>query len=95
MTNSFKTKTGYDFEKLNAEIKRHLGEDAFPDKAALTALAQERANNVLDIILKQHVDPRRVKVGIEHEAQASMGFVPMEFTLTVFDEPKADNPAEQ
>lgn len=86
LTNSFKTKTGYDFEKLNAEIKRHLGEDAFPDKAALTALAQERAKNVLDIILKEHVDPRRVKIGIDHEAQASMGFVPMEFTLTVFDE---------
>ena len=86
LTSSFKTKTGYDYEKLNAEIKRHLGEDAFPDKAALSALAQERAKNVLDVILKEHVDPRRVKIGIDHEAQASMGFVPLEFTLTVFDE---------
>ncbi|MCC6759424.1 MAG: DUF748 domain-containing protein [Candidatus Omnitrophica bacterium] len=94
LTNSFKTRTGYEHEKLNAEIKRHLGEDAFPDKVALTALAQERANNVLDIILKEHVDPRRVKIGIDHEVQASMGFVPMEFTLTVFDEPKAANLTE-
>jgi hypothetical protein len=82
----FKTKDGYDYENLNGEIKRQLSEDAFPDKAALSQLAQDRAQVIYDVILKEHLDPRRVQIGINHEVQASMGFVPLEFVLTVFEE---------
>ena len=71
---------------MNMEIRRHLGEDAFPNKKALDALAKARAKIAYDIILKEHLDPRRVSIGKNHEVQGSMGFVPMEFILTVFEE---------
>jgi len=86
LTKAFKDKDAYRYDELNTEIKRHLGEDAFPDKAALNALAQARAKAVYDVILGEYLDPRRVKIGINHEVQASFGFVPLEFVVTVFEE---------
>jgi hypothetical protein len=40
-----------------------------------------------DAILKEKLDPRRVYIGRNQEMQASQGFVPMAFTLTVYDQP--------
>lgn len=88
LTNRFKFKGGYDYEKLNPEIRRQLSEDAFPDKMALNQLASDRAKLVYEALLQEHVDPRRVRIVNNQEQQASLGFVPLTFTLTAFDQPK-------
>ncbi len=88
LTKRFKVKGGYDYEKLNPEIRRQLSEDAFPDKMALNQLASDRAKLVYEALLQEHVDPRRVRIVNNQEQQASLGFVPLTFTLTAFDQPK-------
>lgn len=87
LTTPFKIKGGYDYEKLNVEIRRQLKEDALPDKMALNVLAKARAKVVYDAILRERVDPRRVRIGIIQEVQASLDHVPLELKLTVFDQP--------
>lgn len=87
LTRQFRIKGGYDYERLNPQMRRQLGEDAFPDKQALNKLADQRAKVVYDAILKERLDPRRVYIGRTQETQASQGFVPMAFTLTVYDHP--------
>ncbi len=87
LTKSFKDKKGnYDNEKMNQEIKRRLIEDAPPDKVAMDFLAQSRAKVVYDEILKDGFDAGRLKLGNLREVQGSMGYVPLEFTLTVFEQ---------
>ncbi len=90
LTRSFKTKGGgYDTRKMNDEIKRRLIEDAPPDKLALEVLAQSRAKVVYDGIIAAGLAENRVRIGNPRETQSSMGQVPLEFTLTVFDQPAA------
>ncbi len=88
LTRSFKTKDGgYDAEKMNAEVKRRLIEDAPPDRIAMEFLAQSRAKVVYDKIIELGLNPNRVAIGSLREVQSSMGHVPLEFTLTVFEQP--------
>lgn len=85
-----------DNPQLNAEIKRQLIEDAPPDKLALDVLAQTRAKMVYDLMLASGFDANRLTIGANKSTQSSMGFVPLEFTLTVYGEaensPKDETP---
>ena len=76
----------YDSEKMDAEVKRMLLEEGKPDRAVLESLAQARAKTVFDYIAASGFDSARLGIGTSGEAQASMGFVPMELNLTVFGE---------
>ena len=76
----------YEEEKLNQEIKRQLIEHAPPDEQALAVLAQARAQVVYDFFIASGFDAGRLKMGVTQKAQSSMGYVPMEFTLTVFEQ---------
>jgi hypothetical protein len=80
----------HDFEKVNAEVKRQLIEQGKPDKAALEALAQARAKIVYDYIAASGFDSARLGSGPSRAVQGSMGFVPLELTLTVFGEERSD-----
>jgi hypothetical protein len=75
----------YDDAGLDKEIKRQLIEQAPPDKEALSALAQARAKLVRDFLVINGFDPQRLELGGTHSTQSSLGYVPLEFTLTVFD----------
>jgi len=74
-----------DEQALKAEIKRQIIEKGAPDKLALEALAQKRAQLVYDLIIASGFDSARVKLGAVRKTQVSMGQVPLEFTLTVFE----------
>jgi outer membrane protein OmpA-like peptidoglycan-associated protein len=87
LTSKYKVKEGaYNEEALVAELKRQLIENAPADTAAMQALANARATAVYDLIAATGFDAGRLSLGINREEQASMGFVPLEFTLTVFGE---------
>ncbi len=75
----------YQDEKLDQEIKRQLIENAPPDVGALGVLAQARAQLVYDFFQSSNFDIKRLSIGQPHPAQSSMGYVPLEFTLTVFE----------
>ncbi|MBF0485573.1 MAG: DUF748 domain-containing protein [Candidatus Omnitrophica bacterium] len=91
LTKKYKVKEGtYDDEKLIAEIKRQLIENAAVDKPALLALAAARAKAVYDFIVAAGFDAARLSVGASRQEQGSMGFVPLEFTLTVFGDTPSD-----
>lgn len=75
----------YNDEKLDQEIKRQLIENAPPDQGALSVLAQARAKQVYDVFLANGFDTRRLNAGHPQSTQSSLGYVPLEFTLTVFD----------
>ncbi len=75
----------YDEEKVVEELKRQLIENAPADQAAMEALAAARAKQVYEAVLSLGLDPERVSTAPGHAVQGSMGFVPLEFTLTVFD----------
>lgn len=85
LTKKYKSKDGLDVEKLNVEIKRQLIEDGSADKLALEALAKTRAKVLYDSILAEGFDAARLSIGSTRESQATMGEVPVEFTLTVFE----------
>jgi hypothetical protein len=85
LTKKYKTKQGYDAEKLNEEIKRQLIEGGSADKFALETLAKTRAKVLYDFILGLGFETSRLNIGAVKESQATMGQVPVEFTLTVFD----------
>ncbi len=70
---------------LDQEIKRQLIENAPPDQAALSVLAQARAQLVDNFFLNSGFDPKRLSMGQPQSTQSSMGYVPLSFTLTVFD----------
>ncbi len=75
----------YNDEKLDQEIKRQLIENAPPDQGALSVLAQARSQMVQDILVSCGFDTQRLSMGQPHTTQSSMGYVPLEFTLTVFE----------
>lgn len=77
-----------DEEALKAEIRRQVIEKGAPDKAALEVLAQKRAQAFYDSIVALGFDSARVKIGASRSTQISMGRVPLEFTLTVYEEAK-------
>jgi outer membrane protein OmpA-like peptidoglycan-associated protein len=83
-----KSMENYDDDKLDKEIKRQLIENAPPDQAALSVLAQARAKLVHDFFLSSGFDAERMSIGHPQSTQSSMGYVPLEFTLTVFDDVK-------
>lgn len=76
----------YKEEKLDQEIKRQLIENAPPDQSALSVLAQARAQLVHDFFITNGFDTQRLNIGHPQSTQSSMGYVPVQFTLTVFDE---------
>jgi hypothetical protein len=45
-----------------------------------------RAKTVYDQMIADGLDSGRLRVGVARESQASMGYVPLEFTLTVFED---------
>jgi hypothetical protein len=75
----------YDDAKLDEEIKRQLIENAPPDLEALGLLAQARSQVVHDYLLSSDFKTQRLSVGQQQATQGTMGYVPLEFTLTVFD----------
>ena len=75
----------YNDVKLDQEIKRQLIENAPPDQGALSILAQARAQLIYDFFLTSGFDAQRLSIGSPRATQSSMGYVPLEFTLTVFD----------
>jgi outer membrane protein OmpA-like peptidoglycan-associated protein len=75
-----------DEAEIFAELKRRLIEDAPKDQAALDALAQARAQLVYDFFITEGIDKKRVSIGVNRQTQSSMGQVPLEFTLTVFED---------
>jgi hypothetical protein len=52
---------------------------------ALSILAQARAQLVHDFFLTSGFDAQRLNMGNPQPTQSSMGYVPLQFTLTVFD----------
>ncbi len=88
ITKQFKTKNGFDAKALNTEIKRQLIEEGGANKVALEALAQMRAKNVYDLFIAAGLNEKQVHIGIAKETQGSLGVVPLEFTLTVYDTQK-------
>jgi len=89
LTKKYKSGFGkYDDLKIKQEIKRQLIEHAPPDPTALNALGQARAQLVYDLFRSFGFDARRLKTGRSHSTQSSMGYVPLEFVLTVFEDQK-------
>ncbi len=86
-----------DIEGLNKEIKRQIVEDAPADKVALGVLAESRAKTVYDFLIAAGFDSGRLNIGQPQEVQASMGQVPLEFKLTIFndDDQKSDKNAKK
>jgi len=85
LTKKYKEGVGqYNDLQLDQEIKRQLIEKAPPDQGLLGVLAQARAQVVHDFFLSAGLDSRRLSAGSPRQIQSSMGFVPLEFTLTVF-----------
>lgn len=89
LTKKYKSGIGkYDDFKVKLEIKRQLIEAAPPDTKALSVLGQDRAQRVHDLLVSSGFDARRLKIGPVRSTQSSMGYVPLEFTLTVFENQK-------
>ena len=84
----------YKDEKLDQEIKRQLIEKAPPDQGALGILAQARAQLVYDFFESSSFDVQRLSIGQPHSVQSSMGYVPLEFTLTVFESQSTIKPQD-
>ncbi len=94
LENKLKAESGrIDQEKLDAEMKRRLVEEAPNDQVALNALAKTRAQLVYDFITAEGFDGARVSIGANRQTQSSMGYVPLEFGLKVFDD--ITQPAER
>lgn len=75
----------YDDIKLDQEIKRQLIETAPPDVGALGILAQARAQIIYNYLLSLGLDEHRLSLGTAQTVQSTFGYVPLEFTLTVFE----------
>lgn len=72
---------------LNAELKKRIIETPAKDKTVFYKLADARAKAVYDFFIAEgFTDTKRLGIGPNKETQGSMGFVPIEFTLTVFEE---------
>jgi hypothetical protein len=70
--------------KLDQEIKRQLIENAPPDQGSLSILAQARATLVHDFFITSGFNAKRLELGHPQPTQSVLGYVPLEFTLTVF-----------
>ncbi|MDE2028793.1 MAG: DUF748 domain-containing protein, partial [Candidatus Omnitrophica bacterium] len=75
----------YDDVRMDREIKRRLIESAPADKGALTVLAQARAQMVYNTMVSLGFDAKRLTIGQAQSVQSSMGYIPLEFALTVFE----------
>ncbi|MDE1920201.1 MAG: DUF748 domain-containing protein [Candidatus Omnitrophica bacterium] len=75
----------YDDAKLDLEIKRRLVENAPPDTGALNTLAQARARLVHQFLLVHGFDAGHMVLGAPQTTQSRMGYVPLPFTLTVYN----------
>jgi len=73
-------------DAINAEIERRLIDEAPVDAAAFSGLSGRRAQAVYDKIVASGFDRSRVFIGQSREVQASMGTIPLEFTLTVYED---------
>jgi hypothetical protein len=78
----------YKEEMLDGEIKHQLIENAPADENALSVLAQARAQGVHDFFVANGFEEARLSSGRPQSTQSSMGYVPLPFTLTVFDNVK-------
>jgi hypothetical protein len=84
---------GLDQAAMNAEIKRRIIETPPNDKTIFSALANARAKAVYDLIVAEGFsDSGRLSIGPNKETQGSMGYVPIEFTLTVFESTPSTEP---
>jgi len=70
--------------KLDQEIKRQLIENAPPDQASLSVLAQARAQIIHDFFITNGFAAQHLSIGHPQTTQSSMGYVPLQFTLTIF-----------
>lgn len=87
--NQYKTREGvYDDAKAITEIKRQLVENAPADKAVMAALAEARAKVVYDAFIELGFDAARISIIPSVAVQAGVGYVPLEFTLTVVGDAK-------
>jgi len=77
----------YDDVKLNQEIKRQLIENAPADRSALTVLGQARSKIIYDFFIAHGLDAGHLSTSLSNPTQSSMGFVPLEFTLTSSEGP--------
>lgn len=75
----------YDDAKLDEEIKRQLIFNAPPDPKALSALAQARAQLIYKFLLMNGFNAQHLSMGRPQLTQSSMGYVPTQFVLTVFE----------
>jgi hypothetical protein len=57
----------------------------------LQKLAQDRAQAVYDFIAAAGFDKARMRIGQVKQVQGSMGYVPLELTLTVFEVEKSQS----
>jgi hypothetical protein len=70
---------------MQQEMKRLIIERGKEDNAALELLADQRARAVYDFIISGGFDSSRVKAGAVRQTQETMGRIPLEFTITVFE----------
>jgi outer membrane protein OmpA-like peptidoglycan-associated protein len=70
---------------MQQEMKRLIIDQGKVDRVVLELLAQQRAKAVYDFIIAGGFDSARAEVGNIQETQASMGQIPLEFTITVFE----------
>jgi hypothetical protein len=77
--------------KMNEELKRRIIETPPSDKTVFKTIADARAKKVYDFMAAEGFsDSSRIGIGPNKETQGSMGFVPIEFTMTVFEkQPKS------
>lgn len=79
-----------DSATLNAEIKKRLIETPPSDKTIFSKLADARAKAVYDFIIASgFTDSSRLSIGRNKETQGSMGYVPIDFTMTVYESKSA------
>lgn len=75
---------------LQAQMKRLIIERGRPDRGAMENLAHARAKAVYDYIVTAGFDTARIRIGASKETRASLGSVPLEWTMTVYEkEPHA------
>lgn len=74
-----------DEPSMQQEMRRLIIEQGREDKAALELLASQRARAVYDFIIAGGFDPGRVSTGAVRKTQETMGRIPLEFAITVFE----------
>lgn len=84
----FTTDKKVDESAMQDEMKRLIIEKGRQDDAVLKLLADTRAKAVYDFIIAGGFEPSRAAIGPNRQTEASMGAIPLEFTITVFEEKK-------